>query len=309
MKVAVKLGDLQANPTLSELVVVHFFRAISSIWSKSAIIQYIKEAEANAGIERSQSEITYSLVPLLTYSKLPVSSISVERCCQGCFCDKGLKSELSENCPCHSQLSRNKLKSLLPVAEQQKRICWATKEEVTTLYKAIDRSLRVSKATWQCIEEFAVSVVEIDHEQLEYLSANSKSFKLPPGCRVKKFRLMLPDPKFYSTLFDVFLTMNASSLVGCLLIQPLDFEYFKRFSMSCIPECPSSPISEIISIAAVFWKIMVANKDLLPNSISPNSGLKLAQFNQRVRDCLTARWAEVLTRKAQSLSNAMKHRN
>ncbi len=211
-KVAVKLADYEEDSSISEIVVVHFYNAISSIWSKSCILKQLKDAEIIPSLKYISSEVAYSLIPLLTYSKQQSANI----CCSGCMCGTESKREMSEKCQCQCSSKKNKFKMLLPTIDQRERICWATTDVVAALYTAIDKSLRMSKTTWQCIEDFAVAVVEIDHDQVHQLFATSKTVKLPASeeCRIKTFRLMVPDPKFYSALFDVFLTMNASSLVS-----------------------------------------------------------------------------------------------
>lgn len=67
---------------------------------------------------------------------------------------------------------------------------WANAWIIECLLTAIDKSTKFRRPSWQCMDGFSISVVEVDESQIQRLAVSSQAFSIPQGVKISRFRLI-----------------------------------------------------------------------------------------------------------------------
>ena len=204
-KVSHRLQSFEVNNYAIEIINYQFFKSATEAWTQTSPDRYQQEVEPGCSLKLIESEIARGLVPLVQLSKQAQEQNELKL-------TKDQTSELRSNQDTKS-IQQNNLQSRVRYNSSNHPMPWANSQVIECLLTAIDKSTKFKRPSWQCMDGFSVSVVEVDESQIKRLAASSQSFSIPAGEKIPRFRLIQPDSNFYTTLMDAFLTMNASNLV------------------------------------------------------------------------------------------------
>lgn len=157
--------DHQICKNFLEDVLLAFFRAASDAWQQAKAEKLISDSESGCSLQSIEAKVAHTLVPLLTLQQSQVF-INSQAFSNGevdsnnyCQMESREYSAITTQKKRTPKLNQQIIQTIENTSHSP--MPWAGSDVIMALLTAIDSSTKFRKPSWQCLAEFAVSVVEV----------------------------------------------------------------------------------------------------------------------------------------------------